>query len=587
MALLFCFAGALVAVSLFMRAWFRSWASLAILTFSRIQICLKGSDAGSPVKLARGESLRAALSSWLLGLWIFAFYAICETQLYRSDRLHFTVLFGCAQLLLISFLGVLISRNRQDEALSENRAILAWSAWAALPLVSVPMMIAISRDRYADIDWFHYEFTDKRWLVAAFVMANCAILLIPAAISRVFSGVGARRMTYSVSKVGVAKVLTLTFAVTLVWWMLGPPWRLLDLRDPLELHELVYLGPLQAIHSGQIPYAQAQYQYGPGVQLLSYLYMKLTSFDVVHLREMFAAFNFTAALVAYFLYALLLPPAYAVLAILFSAVSASPFALYDFDPGRIFSGFFGWSNPWRFMAAVILVSVFHGAYWKIKSARARSIISFGAGISWGALAWYSQENMPSGLTALGIYAFVLAMLGPRGVREIVYQVGFTLCGFALAWATVIGCYALHGEVGDYLYNYFSISSQIAQGYTNTPFTDGYWKLSYQATPYLTWFFAVFALIDVKAKRIFSEVNEQGALVLASAAIVLGCYQNALFRSDPTHLTITLVGLPMLIFSSIGLFSSRFLGGKNRFVHGAAVIVCVALITLLYPIKFPR
>src|ERR1700722_3491734 len=88
-------------------------------------------------------------------------------------------------------------------------------------------------------------------------------------------------------------------AVAIAWYFYGPPWYLGKAAGQVGIgdQEDVFLSGLQAISKGATPYiGPASVQYGPGTQLLSYLYMRhIGTFSVVGFRESWALFEWAGA----------------------------------------------------------------------------------------------------------------------------------------------------------------------------------------------------------------------------------------------------------------------------------------------------
>ena len=96
-----------------------------------------------------------------------------------------------------------------------------------------------------------------------------------------------------------AGVLT---SIAIAWYFYGPPWYLSQPgAGGIGVQEDVFLSGFQAISKGAIPYiGPASVQYGPGVQLLSYLYMRhIGTFSVVGFRESWAIFQWVGATILF------------------------------------------------------------------------------------------------------------------------------------------------------------------------------------------------------------------------------------------------------------------------------------------------
>jgi hypothetical protein len=95
--------------------------------------------------------------------------------------------------------------------------------------------------------------------------------------------------------------------------------------------------------------------YGPGSQILTYQIMaKSRRFDIVSFRSAFAVFNFVALLVvgiaAYWWLGIV-----GAVGVVLLAETYSSIAFYYTPSDGTFAGFYGWSNPVRYLAPVIIV----------------------------------------------------------------------------------------------------------------------------------------------------------------------------------------------------------------------------------------
>ena len=90
--------------------------------------------------------------------------------------------------------------------------------------------------------------------------------------------------------------------IAIAWYLYGPPWYLgLPAAAESAFRRTRRSSGLQAISKGAIPYiGPASVQYGPGVQLLSDLYMRdLGTFSVIGFRESWATFQWAGATILF------------------------------------------------------------------------------------------------------------------------------------------------------------------------------------------------------------------------------------------------------------------------------------------------
>ncbi len=118
----------------------------------------------------------------------------------------------------------------------------------------------------------------------------------------------------------------------------------------------MFLGGVQAISKRRHAlYRPAAVQYGPGTQLLSYLYMRhIGTFSVVGFREAWAIFEWPGASVFFVVLFLALGYGRGLAAALMSALIYPALHLVGFGllTSGAYSGFFGWANPLRYAGAI-------------------------------------------------------------------------------------------------------------------------------------------------------------------------------------------------------------------------------------------
>jgi hypothetical protein len=136
-----------------------------------------------------------------------------------------------------------------------------------------------------------WPIVDKRWLVALYGL-GVGLVYLPLVAKEIANLLthselpgttvsGTRSHTARFRAVHCAAAIVLAFAISIV--LLAPPVSS-SLEKPLNIHEMVHFGPIQRIDNGATPYVEAQTQYGPGHQFLSYHLMRFTEFSVVGFR---------------------------------------------------------------------------------------------------------------------------------------------------------------------------------------------------------------------------------------------------------------------------------------------------------------
>lgn len=216
-----------------------------------------------------------------------------------------TVLIGGA-LAALCFIGALAVASRWwptssrvrllDRAAAPSTRAEIWLALAVwFPTLLVPAYLKALGTVPPSVQWIAYGYLDKRWESTAYLLGTLAPMLLLVAAARVLAvgrghprswrawlrGVTAMGRVTEVTapSVGRATVLRVGLgvasAVALAYYFYGPPWYLDRYTGVIDYHEDIHFGGLQAMAKGHVPYiGPAAIQYGPGAQLLSYLYMQ-------------------------------------------------------------------------------------------------------------------------------------------------------------------------------------------------------------------------------------------------------------------------------------------------------------------------
>src|SRR5262245_16268837 len=241
---------------------------------------------------------------------------------------------------------------------------------------------------------------DKRWLLALYglgvslvyfplVAKEIANLLthseLPATVAS-----GARSHASRFRAVHCAAAIVLAFAISIV--LLSPLSKAVSygvggLEKPLNIHEVGHLGPIQRIDNGATPYVEAQTQYGPGHQFVSYYLMRSSEFSLVGFRASHFLLNMLAEGIRFSLFLIGFGWVAGTLAILVSFVF-SPLALLQF---------IGWGILFRWLGPVIVGTILPKIVWKGFKAPRSYAVTTAVGGTCGALAWFSQENFSTSI----------------------------------------------------------------------------------------------------------------------------------------------------------------------------------------------
>src|SRR2546425_270114 len=421
-------------------------------------------------------------------------------------------------------------------------------------LLVVPVLLLVKSVPEEDMTGWLWPLVNKRWLLALYNLAIATFLVFPVAIARwrsqpvadVESTVPVRelpaiRPRWFPSTAGALVVLATC------WYVAGTPWHLERHHRRIEWHEQMHLGALQAISKGYLPaVGPAASAYGPGSQILTYGVTKLMGpFDLVSIRKAWAAQHLLAVIVvgmaAYWWLGVI--PA---LAILCLAIMYSPLAFFYTLADGTLTGFFGWANPLRYIAPLIVVPALARAATRDSKASTLALL----GGVWGLGAWLAQESLTTTTTAVVLLLTLLWLTRTIAAPRAVWLVRNLMIGFACVVIPVLCYYAAHDAAGTLLRAYFAYPLAVAAGFGND-----WWPPQDSASParlsyYLTLPFligcAICTVWRLPELRLVTPLDRHRTRFLAFICVQLVCYQTALLRSDSTHLMNSMIALPFVL-----------------------------------------
>jgi hypothetical protein len=409
-----------------------------------------------------------------------------------------------------------------------------------------------------------------------------------AATARRFPGAGFLRVT--------AGLLT---ALALAYYFYGPPWYLNRTSGSLSLgyQEDLYLGGLQAISKGAVPYiGAAAIQYGPGSQWFSYEFMRhFATFSVVGFRESWAMFEWVGASVLFVVFFLALGYFRGLIATLMAALIYPALHLMEFAPGGAYTGYYGWANPLRYVGAMSLLLLLPAA---IRRAPAwRGLLgAFVLGLLWGLLSYVAQENLLAGAVGAIVLVALLVFSGSASVRSALSSLLAVLVGFAVAWLPVIVFYAGKGLLGRFLYLYYMDPAAVAEGYSNTPYgwpapgrrpapvqvaASAPWSHLFHILPFVLAVLALLAVLQFRPFRVVMDWSKDRITLVACLVTAILLYQGAMLRSDGDHLAGTELFVPLLVIA-VATILPRQLGGRRLATLATAGVALFAASFLLLP-----
>lgn len=486
---------------------------------------------------------------------------------------------------------------------------LALTAW--FPTLLIPVYFLARATEPPSAGWISFGYLDKRWETISYLLGVLAPLLLLVAAARVLkvardhpqswrawlrdlvprtnaAEAGSPGISPAARWVTVARVAAgMLTAVALAYYFYGPPWILDWHTGSIGYQEDVFLAGLQAISKGSIPYiGPASVQYGPGAQLLSYLYMRhIGTFSVLGFRESWALFQWAGATI--FFVALFLAFGYirGLVATLLAAVIYPTLQMLRFAPGGTYGGFFGWANPLRYAGAFTLVVLLPAV---IRRCPTRRGLAAGAvlGLLWGALSYIAQENLIAGVVGALVIGALLLFSGTSSGRAVWTALVAVLAGFLLVWLPVLGFYAAKGVLARFVWLYFFIPRAVAEGYSNTPFRLGLhnpWAPMFYVFPFVLAVLALLSVCRFRPFRIAVEWSRDRILLVAALVATTLLYQGALLRSDTAHLFGTMPAVPALVVM-IATGLPRLLGAHRRVTVALAGAALLAAAFMLLPYK---
>jgi len=484
--------------------------------------------------------------------------------------------------------------------------ILGVNAW--LLLLLLPVFFSVWLSSYDRQVYFGYGFMDKRGLVYGYLVTIGALFVLPAFFKRLtdasmngpstwgdfvkaFAATDARSSPRAQSEprhwiISLALHFTKALlAAALAAIFFAPPWHIRLYKAPIDLHEMAHLGGLQAIHRGSLPYiGPASVQYGPGSQLLMYLYMKCSNqFNIEGFRESFAVIHWLAAtvfMVAIFLrFRFLLAAAIALI-----AVNLPPLTFFQLTPTGMVYGFFGWGNALRYLGGFLLLLFLPSVLTSEAGPRIVIAKSAGLGLMFAFFCYLAQENLVAGGLS-GLIFLAIVWLTQAYTTEQLARVVLGLgLGFTAFWAPLLVFYAYHGQLSNFLDLYFLANKQFAHGYANTAFLGGFqdsWGKAYYFMPALVAALGALALYRPRLSSLETKWSRERSVIIAMAVFCLVAHTGAMFRADSTHLMNTMIGLAVLGPCSV-VYLPGLIGPARAATRWSLRILIVVVFSVLLP-----
>ena len=469
-----------------------------------------------------------------------------------------------------------------------NAGVAAFALAFAVGVIGLlaPAVLLARRTSYEDVTGWTYPFLNKRWIGPLYALALGTFIVLPLGIRRLLTAPPEALFADPAPdppRGWLRRVSGLLIVLAAVVLLAGPPWNVARHHRPIDFHEQVHLGPLQAIDKGYLPFVgPASTQYGPGSQLITYLYMSTTGrFDIVGYREANLLFHFlTMAAVGVMAWSSI--GTGAALLVLAIGVSFSPLQFFVPQPDGTFSGGYGWSNGFRYLGALLVVpSLASRLLTPLQLGDWRCL---GLGLLAGCFAWISQENLSATAAAATMVVVSMILTDTIPFRRALTGGVTVIAGAAFFWLPVLGFYAWHGRMGEYLRNFTLVPRAVAAGFSNSWWTEATNTLVYRAFCWTTAVIVVLALLTLwqwPSVRLRYRLSEPRVRLLAFLSVLAAGYATSLYRSDSSHLINTLIALPFVIVLSWRDLPA--LAARTFVSRGVLRVALIAATLLIYPI----
>ncbi len=452
-----------------------------------------------------------------------------------------------------------------------------------------------------------YGFLDKRWLLAAFLLGTLGSMLTIAVSVRVVEAaqttpgswrewVGAvfgSRTSHPEQSNRPAAVHTwkrqlglTVLAFALATYFFGPPWHV-PLDRAIDGHETTAMGGVQAIATGAVPYiGSAAIQYGPGSELIPYLYLSAgDTFDLEGLRQSTVLLFWLAATIFFATIFLRLRPKLALITCLVSACLFPCLQLIHFSADGSVNGSFGWANAMRYVG-VFALAMLLPAVAAIGSRRRALASAVTLGVVWGFTCYMAQENLIGGVVALGVLSVLLTTTRTRQLRSVMAALAAIGVGFFTVAIVVLAFYAASGDLSRFLELYFLVPQAVASGYSNTPYLGGFadpWGPMYYLLPFLLGALCLLSLVRLHPLRLARQWSPQRVLFVSALVAAVVTHTGALTRADATHLINTMIALPVVVILAVAYLPS-LLGIRSSTARSIIAVGTAGIAVALMPLS---
>jgi hypothetical protein len=517
-----------------------------------------------------------------------------------------TIALWAARAVAVGAAAVLAARRWSRGRGGELGAAVLIATGVVLVALLVPVRFLAARTHPTTLVWNHFGFLDRRWLTSLFLIATAGTALALATASGVVAGALRRPPTWrdwwatvvparasagpppAERRGALRTALTLLGAAALAAYFFAPPWHVA--HTPLDYHEALTLGGVQAVRTGTLPYVDAAaVQYGPLAQLLNAGYAGLTGHvSVDGFREVTLLFEWLAATIFVCALALRVRPVVAGVTALAAFVVFPTLQTFAITHDGTFAGFWGWTDALRYGGVFLLAMAYPAV-----AARPTVVKAVALGAGWGILCLVAQENLIGGLLVLALLSVLLIVTDTIGHRRILRTLGGMATGALLVAIPTCAYYAAHGRLGRFLELYWLVPRAVASGYSNTPFPNATYGRLFYGLPFLLGMLLIAALLATRPLRVARQWSERRVVLVSAIVAAVVSHTGALTRSDAPHLINTELALPAAVciaaFELPGLLGARTARGRwlgALAVAGAAIAVLPFTARVLAPAKTP-
>ena len=499
-----------------------------------------------------------------------------------------TIALWCARaVVVLGGVGLVLGRRRRVR----SGTTLLLAAAVVLVALLIPVCFLAARTHPTTLVWNHFGFLDKRWLTSLFLIATAGVALALATASAVVHPAvvpvaeAERAKTRSRGRTAIALVCGAAVAA----YFFAPPWHVAS--TPIDYHEALTLGGVQAVRTGTIPYVDAAaVQYGPLAQLMNVGYAGITGHvSVDGFREVTLLFQWLAATIFVCALAVRVRPLVAAITALAAIVVFPTLQTFAITSNGTFDGFWGWTDALRYAGVFLLAMAFPAVARRPSVPKAAAL-----GVAWGILCLVAQENLIGGLLVLGILSILLVVTDTIGHRRVLRALGGLAAGALLVAVAVGAYYAAHERLGRFLELYWLVPRAVASGYSNTPFPNAAYGRLFYGVPFLLGSLLIASLLTARPLRVARDWSERRVVLVSAITAAVVSHTGALTRSDAPHLVNTELALPAAVciaaFELPVLLGAR--AGSARWAGGlaiaaAAVAVLPFTARALAPAKTPE